>query len=270
MSTATEILNKIIKILNAVYDSVNGGIDVNIQSQTSPLFRYFLMNEQKTDITLTSAIAMDDEIINVSVGHGFTAAVGEYMVVRNGDIFTQTKVTGVSTNAISIEMPIGDAFPITSTIIRGNINMNIDGNAVPTDFVFKFPGATIPIDLSTIVLTMQHGANVPDDGKFGGLPALTNGVYFRQMNGDRTNLGNYTTNQAFKDVGASVEYTSKAPAGTNGTNIILNIEDIFGQVIRLDPRTSDELLGHVRDDIDAGSGMANLTVTLIGSFTSGE
>ncbi len=245
-------------------------IDVNIQSQTSQLFRYFLMVEQKIDITLTSAITMDDEVINVSASHGFTAAAGEYIVIRNGDVFTQIKVTDVNSNAITVEMPIASDFPDTSTVIRGNINMNIDGDAVPTDFKFTFPGATIPIDLSTVILTMQHGANVPDDGKFGGLGALLNGIYFRQVNGARINLGNYINNQAFKDVGAVVEYTQKAPAGTNGTNITLEIESIFGQVIRLDPRDDDEFLGHVRDDIAADEGMAKFTVAIIGSFTSGE
>lgn len=245
-------------------------IDVNIQSQTSQLFRYFLMIEQKTDITLTSAITMDDEIVNVSGGHGFTAAAGEYMVIRNGDLFSQTKVTAVNTNAITIEMPIASDFPDTATVIRGNINMNIDGNAVPTDFKFTFSGAQIPIDLSTVILTMQHGANVPDDGKFGGLTALSKGIYFRQVNGARVNLGNYINNQAFKDVGAIVEYTSKAPAGTNGTNVTLEIESIFGQVIRLNPRDDDEFIGHVRDDIASDEGMAKFTVAIIGSFTSGE
>ena len=245
-------------------------IDVNIQSQTSQLFRYFLMIEQKTDITLTSDITMDDEVINVSGGHGFTAAAGEYMVIRSGDLFTQTKVTAVNTNAITVEMPIASDFPDTSTVIRGNINMNIDGNAVPTDFKFSFPGAQIPIDLSTVILTMQHGANVPDDGKFGGLTALSNGIYFRQVNGARVNLGNYINNQAFKDVGAIVEYTTKAPAGTNATNVMLEIESIFGQVIRLNPRDNDEFIGHVRDDIASDEGMAKFTVAIIGSFTSGE
>ena len=245
-------------------------IDVNIQSQTSQLFRYFLMVEQKTDITLTSPISMDDQIINVSGGHGFVAATGEYIVVRNGDLFTQTKVTAVNTNAITVEMPIASDFPGTSKVIRGNINMNIDGNAVPTDFKFTFPGAQIPIDLSTVILTMQHGANVPDDGKFGGLTAVPKGIYFRQVNGERVNLGNYVNNQAFKDVGAVVEYTTKAPAGTNATNITLEIESIFGQVIRLNPREDDEFIGHVRDDIASDEGMAKFTVAIIGSFTSGE
>lgn len=248
-------------------------IDVHIQSQTSQLFRYFLMVEQKTDITLTAPITMDDEIINVSPGHGFTGQVttpGETIVVRSGDLFLQMLTTTVSTNAIGVEMLIDSDFLDTATVIRGNINMNIDGDAIPTDFKFTFPGAQIPIDLSIIILTMQHGANVPDDGKFGGLAALSKGLFFRKVNSDRINLGNYTTNQDFKDIGTDVQYTTKAPAGTNGTNITLEIESVFGQVIRLNPRNNDEFLGHVRDKIDTGEGMAKMTVAIIGSFTIGE
>lgn len=264
----------ITQIAQFVKNAIISGIDVHIQSQTSPLFQYFLMDEQKTDIALTELIGIDDTVVNVSPGHGFTAASGEYILIRKGDIFTQAKVKSVATNAITMEMPIDSGYSIFgTTVIRGNINMNIDGSATPTDFKCLLPsdsGAQIPIDISTIILTMQHGSNVPDDAKFGGLTALTNGLYFRKVNGDRINLGNYQNNQRFRDVGATVEYTEKAPAGTNGTIITLPLEDVFGQVIRLDPRTNDCFLSHVRDDIDTVSGMVKMTVSLIGSFTSGE
>ena len=117
---------------------------------------------------------------------------------------------------------------------------------------------------------MQHGANVPDDGKFGGISALTNGMYFRKENGERVNLGNYISNQSFKDVGAFVEYTQKAPAGTYATNITFDVENIFGQVIRVNPRTNDFILARVRDDQNSGAGMAKMSISLVGSFTSGE
>lgn len=250
-------------------------IDVNIQSQTSQLFQYFLLEEQKTDITLTSPISEDDEVINVSPGHGFTAVSGEYIVVRDGDVFTQKKVTVVNVNAITVDMPIAANIPDTADVIRGNINMNRDGSSVPVDFKYSSnccgsQDPQIPIDLSTIIITMQHGANVPDDGKFGGIAALTKGMYFRKMDGGRVNLGNYINNQAFKDVGALVGYTDKAPAGTNATNIMFDIERIFGQVVRMDPRLSDFALAQVRDDQSSSAGMDKLTISLVGSFTSGE
>ena len=262
------------QIAQFVKNAIINGIDVHIQSQTSQLFQYFLMNEQKTDITLTSAIKVDDEVINVSASHGFTAASGEYLVVRNGDSFAQLKVKSVATNAITVTMPITSNFPLSAIVIRGNINMNIDGDAAPTTFLYSAHTnenpVVVPIDISTIILTMQHGANVPDDGKFGGLAALTNGIYFRKVNSDVASLGNYQTNQDFKAVGGVVEYTSKAPAGTNGTNIVFDIETIFGQVIRMNPRTNDRFTGNIRDDIASDEGMALLTVSIIGSFTSGE
>ena len=250
-------------------------IDIKIQSQTESLFQYFLMDEQKTDISLTAPIAMDDEVINVSAGHGFTGAAGEYIVVRSGDVFFQAKVTGVSTNDITIEIPAAVVFPITSAVIRGNIDMNVDGSITPKDFKYSSDccGAqtpVTPIDVGTVIITMQHGSNVPDDGKFGGIAALTNGMYFRKVNGDRVNLGNYINNQDFKDVGAKVEYTDKAPAGTNATNITFDIENIFGKVIRIDPRTSDFVLAKVRDDQSASEGMEQLSISIVGSFTSGE
>lgn len=250
-------------------------IDVHIQSQTSQLFQYFLMNEQKMDITLTAPISMDDVIINVSAGHGFIAAAGEYIVIRDGDIFSQAKVISVSTNAITIDMPCAADIPATASVIRGNVNMNVNGSITPIDFKYSSnccgsQNAIIPIDIGKVVITMQHGTNTPDDGKFGGLSALTNGLFFRKENGIRLNLGNYIYNQSFKDVGATVEYTEKAPAGTKGTNIVFDIERIFGQVIRMNPRLDEFILAKVRDNLSTGAGMAKLAVSLIGSFTSGE
>lgn len=248
-------------------------IDNNAQSQTSSLFQYLLMDEQKTDITLTSAISENDEVINVSSGHGFTGADGEFLVVRKGDVFEQVEVVSVLVDAITIEMPMASSFPMDSTVIRGNVNMNIDGLSTPTDFSFSLTsasGASVPIDISTIVITMQHKNNVPDDGKFGGLTKLLKGMYFRKLNGINVNLGNYRTNQEFKNIGALVEYTQKAPAGTEGTNVTIEVERIFGQVIRLDPRLNDGINGHVRDNINDTAGMAGFMVAIIGSFTSGE
>ena len=259
------------EILNAAYSDDNGGIDVNVQSQTSPLFQYLLMNNIKKDITLTAEVSVDDEVVNVSVGHGFTGAAGEYILIRYGDIFLQQRVVSVATNEITIEMPIDNDFPVLgTTITRGNVKMNVDGSSTPVKFDFGLTstsGALIPIDISSIVITMQSGAAVPDDGTFGGIAALTTGMYFRKVDGEKYNLGNYRVNQDFKTVGARVEYTEKSPSGTNGTNIYFKIEEIFGQVIRLDPKTNDSLCAFVRDNLNT---FDDMVISIIGSLTRGE
>lgn len=263
---------RITEILDRSFDSIGGGIDVNVQSQTSALFQYLLMTNQKTDITLTSAVSANNTVVNVSAGHGFTAAPGEHLVIRNGDAFEQLQVISVATNAITVEMPIATDFPIDSSVIRGNVNMNVDGLATPTTFEFSLTaasGATVPIDISAVVIIM-NGAGVPDDGKFGPIAALPKGVYIRKINGSITNLGNYTTNQEFRRVGANVEYTDKAPSGTNGINITFDLENIFKQVIRMDPSINDSITVDIRDDIAAAEGMAGMTIAIIGSFTRGE
>jgi len=262
---------RITEILENVYDSNNGGIDVNIQSQTSTLFQFLLMNEQKTDITLTSPIEIDDEVVNVSAGHGFTGAAGEVMVGRLGDAFFQLRVISVSTNAITVESPADIAYPIEgTTIIRGNVNMNINGASTPVDFKYSFngdTGATIPIDIQTVVFSFQSGVTVPDDGTFGGIAALSLGLLIRKVDGQNVGLGNYTQNQEFRDVGGVVEYTSKAPSGAYATNVRIDIEESFGQVIRLDPSIPDEIYARVRDNV---SGLDKFTMSILGSYTSGE
>ena len=245
-------------------------IDTNEQSQTLPIFQYFLMNEIKTDITLTAAISENDTKIDVSAGHGFTAAAGEYIVVRNGDQFLQMEVKSVLTNEVMVEMPIGTAFPDTSSVIRGNILLNVNGSITPVDFEYttdKNGGVNpiVPIDINTVVMTMQH-ATEADDSKFGDLAALTNGFYYRKLNSGIINFGNYKNNQKFRDVGAIVEYTDKAGAGNFSTSIVFDLKNTFTQEIRLDPRTVDAVLGKVRDNIV----LVKFTVSLIGSFTSGE
>ncbi len=249
----------------------NGSLRVTLQDSVAPLFQYFLMNEQKTDIALTSDVSVGDESINVSSGHGFTPVAGEQVTIFENNRYTQLRVTGVAADVISIEEPITIAFTAAGAqVIRGNVLMNVDGNASPTEFMLQLRKFTIPVDITKIIITMQHGTNVPDDGKFGGLAALAKGLFFKKENASIFSLGNYTMNQDFKDTGGDVEYTDKAPAGTNATNVVYDIQQIFGQVIRVHPSTNDIIKGLVRDNISTGAGMVKLTASLIGHYTEGE
>jgi hypothetical protein len=144
--------------------------------------------------------------------------------------------------------------------------MNINGTA-GINFEFTPFQLSTPIDIETVVITMQSGANVPDDGKFGGIAALTNGVYFRLLNSQRVNLGNYRNNAHFRDRGATIDYNSKAPAGTNGTIITFDIKEALGVVLRVGEQAGDSLIGRLRDNLDT---LAGMTVSLLGQYTEAE
>lgn len=257
----------------AVVSPEGDAVDVSIQSSTNDLFQYLLMRELKTDIVLTQPIAVDDEEVHVSSGHGFvgiTTSPGENIVVRNGDVYFQLEVKSVTADIITLAEPSVKAFPVAGTsVIRGNVLLSIDGSA-GIDFKFGFNDdltAVTPIDLQFVVLVFQSGATEPDDGTFGGLPALVNGMLLRKRNHEIVSFGNYKTNKDFRDVGGEIDYTSKAPSGSYGTVVTIDIERKFGQVKRIDPRTGDYVFARLRDTLGA---LDLFTIALLGSYTSGE
>jgi hypothetical protein len=254
----------------------NGGFgDVFIQDTFQPLFQYYLQVEEKTDITLTSAVSVDDEVINLSAGHGFALSKDQLITIVEGDLFEQAFITeinvGTDPNKIRMSIPSANAFTTNAKVIRGNKNLKVVGSvATPIDALFKFydqANTFVPIDITKVKITMAHAA-VGDDGKFGGIAELSNGgFYFRRINATRVNLGNYINNQAFKDFGAEVKYPDKGPSGTNSTEITFDMKNIFGQVLRLNPQHDDQVCGVVRNDL---STRTNFYISMIGSFTEGE
>jgi hypothetical protein len=243
-------------------------IDNNPQSQTSPLFQYYLQTYEKEDITLTSDAAINDTQINVSAGHGIT--IGDSLIIYTDSYYHQVRVTNVTTNLITIEAPLFLPFTVAdTTIIRGSDQLNVDGSVTPVDFKFNIPGEDIvPIDISTALFIMSH-AIAGDDGKFGGISALTNGVLIRKENNRIFNLGVYKQNQDFRFINAEIDYTDKAPAGINGTNIKVPLDSLgsFGQVIRMSYRLNDSVFIRVQDDL---TGLTSFRASIIGSYTEGE
>jgi hypothetical protein len=238
---------------------------VNICESHHPIFQYFLMRELKTDIILTSDVNINDSIINVSAGHGFS--IGEYIVLWSVIGFIQFKVKNVDVNAITVDAPCPVSFFITETkVIRGTIEMNLDFDTIgEKDYVFKTYNMIKRLEIMTVIITMRHLLPA-DDGKFGGIAALSKGILFRSTNQINANLGVYANNQDFKDRGANVSYTDSAPAGTYSTEIKFEIQDSFKQCIEIDSQKDEYLYAKLRDDL---SDLNLMHISLIGSFTEG-
>jgi hypothetical protein len=242
-------------------------IDVWIQDQTTPPFQYYLMREDKADIILTAIANEGDTIITVSSGHGFTAG-GEYVVVQEGDNYTQTKVISVDGNDIEIMSPIANPFTTASTVIRGVIDMNI--NATSDNEFICWMRSGVPIDIQNVQISIWNASAAGDEGTFGDLAALDHGLRFYKEDGINIPLGSYATNSDFREFGAEVGYTDRAGGGgTYGVHINFDIKNNYGVVVRLDPNDSDKFKGIVQKGDDLSS-LDRLRVSLMGQKTLGE
>lgn len=239
-------------------------IDVHVQDQVTPPFHYYLMDEQKTDITLTAPVAVDATVINVSAGHGFTTA--HHIVIVEGDNYIQAKVVSVNVNAITIDTLVSVAFTVAAVVIRGSIEMAIDPTPGYKDFSCIVRLMTTPIDIQTAKIVIVS-AGEPDDSLFGDIAALTNGLFFRTTGVANQNLGNYKDNGCFKEFGASIEYTDKGGGGKHSTEILFDMKKVFGIVIRLTPAGTVCFFARVRDALD---GLTKVRVSIMGQFTEGE
>lgn len=248
---------------------VSREVDNNPQSQTFPLFQYFLMTQVKKDITVPSAIPKDAVTFPVNTGHGI--AIGNTIVIREGDVFEQTLVTNVVGDDITVEMPLPVEFSTECNIMNGSKNFAVNGSVTPVDFTYDptmggNQSPVVPIDLNYLVITMRHSSE-GDDSKFGGIAALTNGIYLRKLNGTIVNLGNYKINQDFVDRGWVYIQREKSGGGEFSTTLTLNIKEVFTQESRFNPRIPETAIMTQREDL---TGLISMTFSLLGSFTSGE
>jgi hypothetical protein len=239
--------------------------EVLLQDTDTRPFQFFLMREDQTGITLTAPVTSGDKVVNVSSGHGFTGT-GEYMVIQENDVVTQSEVVSVSVNAITLNEPVLASYTTAAAVCRGTIDMNVDGSVTPQEFFFLSRLSTVPIDIQSVRLSIQDNT-AGDDSTFGALPALTNGILVTKGNGNPRGLGTYRQHQDFRDFGALIEYTDKAGGGNFATNIAFSIKEAFGVVIRFDPRDADQFTVVVQDNL---TGLVRLRISILGQYTAGE
>lgn len=241
--------------------------DVNIQDQTTPPFKYFLMTEEKTDIVLTETAEEDTNILNVLADHGITS--DHWLSIWQDSSVQQVKVKSVDANEITIDRKLAtDCLVATTKIVRGVVDMNVNGSSTPVTFKLKMYNAIIPVDITQARLNIVCGSE-PDDALFGDLAELTNGLSSWFVNSRRYSLGVYRTNASFRENGGDLEYTSKGGGGNYSVNIIFRFggQPHFGVVLRVNPRIPDTIETIVQDNL---SDLVRFRISMIGHYTESE
>lgn len=134
-----------------------------------------------------------------------------------------------------------------AVIEAGIWSVNVDGSDTTQIFSIKSPPLA-SIGIHTINCSMLDVTDM-DDGTFGGLSALTNGILFRYIDGVVKNLAVIVNNMGFWEIGFRTEYSAKAPAGQYGFKARRHVPEVNGVKIRLTSGGASEFQVHVRDDL---------------------
>lgn len=176
-----------------------------------------------TGVSTTPAIAISMGDISTTLTDATGFLLGSEIKISEGSIqeiglITLTDVTGAP--VVKFDRPIGNNYTTAAEIDVVETNMALANGSLESPVIYELdppPGTVWEI---TKLLPALVDNLVPDDGKFGGIPALLNGVCFRATTvaGRVAVFANWKTNFDMKLDMFDLPYTDKAPAGNYGVN----------------------------------------------------
>lgn len=150
---------------------------------------------------------------------GFTS--GDNIKLEEGSLqeIGLMTITDITTNTLTLDRPLGNSYTTDANIEKVESNMAVVGTlTTPRIFEIDAPPGTV-WQITRLLISIVSTAS-PDDGKFGGIPALTHGVCLRATTaaGRTAVYGNWKTNGDMKLDMYDVDYSDRAPAGAYGTS----------------------------------------------------
>ncbi len=231
--------------------SYNGAISVHNAWVTKKIINETFHQHSGTTTTPSGAITAGDTSINFTSVSGFS--VGDQVKLKESatqEIGMMT-ITAIATLVVSLDRPIGNDYTTAASIEKVTTNMAVAGTlASPQIFEIDPPSATV-WQVTKIMFAITDNI-APDDGKFGGMTALTNGVALRATTaaGKTVVFANWKTNGDMKLDMFDVPYTDKAPAGNHGLNgewtftdaeVIAELDGAASPVQKLEVLIQDDL-----------------------------
>lgn len=215
-----------------------------------------LANFSGVQTSVTSALIPGDITITVNDISALTTTARAFIFegdTEEPDIVNVLNIT-TATSAITIDRPLDHTYTTAAIIERVQENMITFTGTLAAPIIYKVvPPSNEQWHITRILLAMQMDSQ-PDDGKFGDLVSLTNGVVVRQNRSKGTrSMGNWKNNSDMKQDFFDFPSTDKAGGGDFG----LNGRWTFGgkeksdTVISLNGAVNDALEVLIQDDLSA-------------------
>lgn len=215
------------------------------------VFTHYAVNFPGFSAVTTSPTLKDSNVLQLSSVSGLTAGES-HIDVNQADVHIHQfrGIVGIDGLQVTIDSPLDVDVQAGSTIKLSDFNMNKTGSASsPVVFIVPVSAGEV-LHITTLLIAMVH-SGVPDDGKFGGIPALDNGVVFRVSYGSGDHydtISNWKRNQDMREDMFDVSFSDAAPAGENGTSGRFHLAG-SGPVIRLDGDNGDMVEILIQDDL---------------------
>jgi len=248
-------------------------LPVQVSDQATLAFDIHLLQGVAGPWALNSDTVPNNRVVEVVTPHTLVAGNRIFIADTFGGFEANVVsiVNQVGYDEITINFPVARVYAAGSALVgEVNHNMAVAGSAgSPVSFRLPIAGFTtigsaIILDVTSVTVSIMSNTQM-DDGLFGDLAALTNGVQLRVWQaGVITNLWNATRNHKFSILGGyGFRYTTAAPAGLYGmiSEIRYGGQQNRGVVLRLNMDTDDYIELLVQDDI---SGLDHMCVTVRG------
>ena len=233
---------------SAIKINDSGSIDVVNQSSISPLV-IVRATELIAETTLTTKAVIGDKdlIVSSNVGASIGSGLTVYSVLNNRvSFFTILNIVG---SVITVDSPIDFDYEISSFVQFGNYNMAVNGSVTPRIFGVRNPTANdidFEVDLTRMILSMELISS-GDYDEFGNIPALTNGLVCRFVDGRRQNIFNVKTNRELDTLMYDFKFIAASGQSPDGLSGRFTFERL-GSVIRLKP--FEDLQFIVQDNLE--------------------
>ena len=208
------------KFLYENITSYRGGLNVNNAWLHRKIVNETFHQHTGTTTTPSSSISEGDITVNFTSVAGF--AVSSEIKITEGStqetgLLTITDITAL---VVTFDRPFGNDYTTAAVIEEVTTNMASVAGTLAAPQIYEIdPPVGVVWQFTRILISIVDNL-APDDGKFGGMDALTNGVSLRATTaaGRTVVFANWKTNGDMKLDMFNVEYTDKAPAGNHGVH----------------------------------------------------
>ena len=240
-----------------------GHLVVSVHDQITRAFDFYF-GRLDNATTLAAQADPEDLTLTLTATTGFTDGKSAAVFAEIDDFYIGKQLGAPAGSVISLDTPVDITLPNGSAVAAVTTNMAVDGSV--TTQIFQIgptgPGSTA---ITQVTRIMGHilDSTAMDDGKFGGIAALTKGIVLRKNDGVISNLWNAKTNADLALICYNFQYSDKAPGGQFGCNFRNTYagQGAHGVILNLLPGEYLELL--VQDDL---TGLDEFTMMAQGHF----